>query len=115
MRVSTGKVAVEGPPLEEGATVTILGPEDAETFELGPAEEAALLAAIAEADQWRAEERSTLAALARELAEACIALQMEAAVRHCGLRIADEAITKARAAGLLPTRDSAPAEPKEEA
>ena len=51
MRVSTGKVAVEGPPLEEGATVTILGPEDAETFELGPAEEAALLAAIAEADR----------------------------------------------------------------
>ena len=51
MRVSTGKVVVERPPLEEGATVTILGPEDAETFELGPAEEAALLAAIAEADR----------------------------------------------------------------
>jgi len=56
MRVSTGKVVagkvvVEGPPLEEGATVTILAPEDAETFELGPAEEAALLAAIAEADR----------------------------------------------------------------
>ena len=56
MRVSTGKVVagkvvVEGPPLEEGATVTILAPENAETFELGPTEEAALLAAIAEADR----------------------------------------------------------------
>ena len=56
MRVTTGKVVagrvvVEGPPLEEGATVTVIAAEDAETFELAPAEEAALLAAIAEADQ----------------------------------------------------------------
>jgi len=56
MRISTGKVVagkivVEGPPLEEGATVTILACEDAETFELGPSEEGALLAAIAEAER----------------------------------------------------------------
>ena len=56
MRVATGKVVagkivVEGAPLEEGATVTVIATEDAETFELAPAEEAALLAAIAEADR----------------------------------------------------------------
>jgi hypothetical protein len=56
MRVATGKVVagkivVEGPPLEEGATVTVIATEDTETFELGPVEEAALLASIAEADR----------------------------------------------------------------
>ena len=56
MRVATGKVVagkivVEGVPLEEGATVTVIATEDAETCELAPAEEAALLAAIAEADR----------------------------------------------------------------
>jgi hypothetical protein len=56
MRVATGKVVagkvvVEGAPLDEGATVTVILTEDAETFELAPADEAALLAAIAEADR----------------------------------------------------------------
>jgi hypothetical protein len=50
-KVVAGKVVVEGAPLEEGATVTVLAPEDAETFELGPAEEAELLAAIADAER----------------------------------------------------------------
>jgi len=50
-RVVSGKVVVEGPPLEEGATVTVIAAEDAETFELGPAEEETLLAAVAEADR----------------------------------------------------------------
>ena len=50
-RVVSGKVVVEGPPLEEGATVTVIAAGDAETFELGPAEEEALLAAVAEADR----------------------------------------------------------------
>jgi hypothetical protein len=36
-----------------------------------------------------------LIAAAPDLLEACKALQMEAAARHCGLRIADEAIAKA--------------------
>jgi len=56
MRVATGKVVagkvvVEGTPLDEGATVTVIATEGAETFELAPADEAALLAAIAEADR----------------------------------------------------------------
>ncbi len=51
MRVTTGKVVggkvvVEGEPLAEGATVTVLAPEDQPTFELGPNEEAELLEAI---------------------------------------------------------------------
>jgi predicted transcriptional regulator len=50
-KVVAGKVVVEGAPLEEGAAVTVLAPEDAETFELGPAEEAELLAAIADAER----------------------------------------------------------------
>ena len=56
MRVATGKVVagkviVEGSPFDEGATVTVIATEGAETFELAPADEAALLAAIAEADR----------------------------------------------------------------
>jgi len=50
-KVVAGKVVVEGAPLEEGTTVTILAAEDAETFELGPAEEAEILAAIADAER----------------------------------------------------------------
>lgn len=56
MRVATGKVVagkvvVDGLPLEEGTTVTVIAVEDTEAFELAPAEETALLAAIAEADR----------------------------------------------------------------
>jgi len=55
MRVATGKivagkVVVEGAPFKEGTTVTVIATEDAETFELAPSDEAALLEAIAEAD-----------------------------------------------------------------
>lgn len=50
-KVVAGKVIVDGAPLEEGATVTVFAAEDAETFELGPAEEAELLAAIADAER----------------------------------------------------------------
>ena len=51
MRVTTGKVVggrvvVEGEPLAEGATVTVMAPEDEQGFELGPKEEAELLAAM---------------------------------------------------------------------
>jgi hypothetical protein len=49
-KVVAGKVVVDGLPLEEGATVTVIAPENAESFELSSADEAALLAAIAEAD-----------------------------------------------------------------
>ena len=48
-----GQIVVEGEPLREGATVTILFPEE-RTFELNDADEAALLAAIAEADRGEA-------------------------------------------------------------
>jgi hypothetical protein len=56
MRVATGKViagqvVVEGAPFEEGASVTAIAADDAETFKLGPEDEAALLAAIAEANR----------------------------------------------------------------
>jgi len=44
---------VEGEPLKEGSTVTILFPEE-RTFQLNDADEAALLAAIAEADRGEA-------------------------------------------------------------
>ena len=58
MRITRGKVVdghivVEDEPLQEGSTVTILFPEE-RTFELNEADEAALLAAIAEADQGKA-------------------------------------------------------------
>jgi hypothetical protein len=45
-RVVGGKVVVEGEPLKEGSTVTLLAQEDDETFELGPREEALLLDTI---------------------------------------------------------------------
>ena len=58
MRISTGKVisgkvVVEGEPLEEGATVTVIAPENNETFELSPEEEERLLASLAEAGSGR--------------------------------------------------------------
>jgi hypothetical protein len=56
MRVTTGKVVngkieVLDEDFAEGLLVTILAPEDRETFTLGPEAEAELLAAIAEADR----------------------------------------------------------------
>ena len=58
MRITRGKVVggqivVEGEPLKEGSTVTILFPEE-RTFQLNDADESALLAAIAEADRGEA-------------------------------------------------------------
>ena len=56
MKVATGtvidgKVQVEGEELREGATVTVLLPDDQESFELSPAEEAELLASIADVER----------------------------------------------------------------
>jgi hypothetical protein len=58
MRVTTGtvvdgKVELPGETLAEGTVVTVLAPENAETFTLGPDAEAALLAAIEEAETGR--------------------------------------------------------------
>ncbi len=50
-KVVAGKIVVEGEPLEEGSTVTVLAPEQDETFALDAQAEAALLAAMAEADR----------------------------------------------------------------
>ena len=49
-KVLDGQVIVEGDPLNEGSTVTILV-SDETTFTLNAEDEAALLQAIAEADQ----------------------------------------------------------------
>ena len=59
-KVVSGKVVVEGEPLEEGATVTVLARESDETFELSPAEEAELLGSIAEAERGETVSASSL-------------------------------------------------------
>lgn len=41
-KVVGGKVEVDGEPLIEGSTVTVLAPEDDETFEISPRDEAEL-------------------------------------------------------------------------
>lgn len=50
-KVVSGKIVVDGNPFAEGSTVTVLAPEDGEAFELSADDEAALLAAIEEADR----------------------------------------------------------------
>jgi hypothetical protein len=50
-KVIAGRIVVEGGPLEEGSTVTVIAPEQDEVFALDSEAEAALLAAIAEADR----------------------------------------------------------------
>lgn len=50
-KVVDGKVVVEGEPWAEGSVVTVVAREDDEGFDVTPEEEAALLAAIAEADR----------------------------------------------------------------
>jgi hypothetical protein len=49
-RVDGDSIKVDIGTLPEGAKVTVLVPEDGETFELDPGDEGKLLAAIAEAD-----------------------------------------------------------------
>jgi hypothetical protein len=53
-KVVAGRIVIEGEPLEEGSTVTVLAPEEDETFALDSQAETALLAAIAEADRGEA-------------------------------------------------------------
>lgn len=50
-KVKEGVIRVDTKGLPDGATVTVLAHEGDETFELNPAQEAELLAAIAEAEQ----------------------------------------------------------------
>lgn len=56
MRIATGKVVdgkvvIDGSPLEEGASVTVLARGGQSGFTLSPEEEAELLLSIAEADR----------------------------------------------------------------
>jgi hypothetical protein len=56
MRIATGKVVdgkvvIEGAPLEEGASVTVLARDEERGFTLSAEEEAELLLSIAEADR----------------------------------------------------------------
>jgi hypothetical protein len=56
MRVATGKVVagkvvIDGTTFEDGANVTVIAADYSEAFELGPEDEAALLAATGEADR----------------------------------------------------------------
>ncbi len=50
-KVHNGSIQVDDESLPEGAIVTVLTHEGDETFELGPEEEAQLLAALAEAER----------------------------------------------------------------
>lgn len=50
-RVRHGRIEVDTGALPEGTRVTVLAREGEESFELGPEDEAALLAAIAEAER----------------------------------------------------------------
>jgi hypothetical protein len=56
MRIATGKVVggkvvVEGEPLDEGASVTVLARDGDRAFTLSPDEESEILLSIAEADR----------------------------------------------------------------
>ena len=50
-KVQDGTIQLEGESLPEGAIVTVLTQEGDETFELGPEQEAQLLAAIEESER----------------------------------------------------------------
>jgi hypothetical protein len=50
-KVVGGKVVIDGGPLEEGASVTVLARDGENGFTLSPEEEAELLLSIAEADR----------------------------------------------------------------
>jgi hypothetical protein len=59
-RVKDGRIELTNETLPEGTTVTILAPENGETFAATPEEEARLLAAIAEAERGAVVEATVL-------------------------------------------------------
>jgi len=70
MRITTGKVRdgaidLEGEVLPEGSIVTVIAPDEEEVFELGPNEEADLIAAIEEADRDQTVDSSVIGELLR--------------------------------------------------
>jgi hypothetical protein len=50
-KVIGGKVVIDGMPLDEGESVTVLARDDTNGFTLSPEDEAELLLSIAEADR----------------------------------------------------------------
>jgi hypothetical protein len=58
-KVVAGKVVVEGEPLAEGATATVLAPDD-QAFDLSPEEESLLLQSIREAEQGHVVDAATV-------------------------------------------------------
>jgi hypothetical protein len=65
--VVEGKIVVDGEPLTDGSKVTVIAPDDEETFELSPHEEAEILIAISEIEQGKGVEgRRFLEELERE-------------------------------------------------
>ena len=50
-KVVGGKIVVDGAPLQEGASVTVLSRDDEDGFTLSPEDEAEILLSIAEADR----------------------------------------------------------------
>ena len=50
-RIVEGKVVLEGEPLAEGTVVTVVAQEDADTFDVSPEDEDALVEAMAQADR----------------------------------------------------------------
>lgn len=70
MRIMTGKVRdgaidLEGEVLPEASIVTVIASDDEEAFELGPNEEADLIAAMEEADRNQTVDSSVVRALLR--------------------------------------------------
>jgi hypothetical protein len=59
-KVVAGKVVVEGEPLAEGATVTVLAPDSDEAFDLSPEDESLLVESIREAQQGHVVEGAAL-------------------------------------------------------
>ena len=49
--VVDGKIVVEGDPLADGSKVTVIAPDDEETFALSPQQESEILLAISELEQ----------------------------------------------------------------
>ncbi|HEY7700537.1 MAG TPA: hypothetical protein VIE88_19065 [Vicinamibacteria bacterium] len=66
--VVEGKIVVDGEPLADGSKVTVIAPDDEETFELSPQQETEILIAISEIEQGKGiDGRRFLEELEREI------------------------------------------------
>ena len=64
-RVRQGSIELDGDVPPEGTTVTVIAPDDGDTVELGPDEEAELIEAIAEADRGQTVDASVVREMLR--------------------------------------------------